>query len=595
MKRKVFNCSLVMSFLAICTFGVSACSQSAAYASGVSVKLDKTFLEMGVGDTQKLMLSVTKGYSGTVRWFTSNESVAVVRSGLVTAVGEGTAMITAAFAGGFADCEVVVSGMGGSGTEPGARLRISPESKAIGLNDTYKLGVSVYPVNTKINYETSDPRVATVSEEGVVTGVGLGQCVITASGDNDKVATCSITVRESVSTDDLDIAVSNNLNYSGTLTVGAPKIQRDWMISMLREFNNKTNSNITFNVPEFEEDNGTSGYNNAAAMPAVFPYASDQTLTLSQFKVLSKVSTTDKNWIRDNMGTDAMKAASLSSNVVGYPFAADNGVVMFYDSSVVTDPSQIDTLDELFELADQKDMEVNFAYGTGFYAAGALMTYSGGASLYSLTAKNTDYTSEAHFSETTGTYANMGLQAAKLIKEISKKGSVRNATTAPDGTKDVMVTITDVSKVASFKAQLGSRYAVAPLPYVDEAKTVRLGSYLGYKFFGVNNTLSKEDKEKASDVAKFLCSEYVQSRRFDDFNTRPTLSSLENYAKDEPHIAALKEQSDAHATIPLTAVSSELWSQTATAVTSIKGLSGGAADSDYLKILEVLDKALTRG
>lgn len=590
MKRKVFKCSLVTSvgLLAICAFGVSACSTSAASAQSVTVRLDKTSMEMGVGDTQKLTLSVTKGVSGSIRWFTSNESVAVVRGGYVTAIGEGTATITAAFAGGFADCEIIVSGMGGSSTEPGAKLRISPESKAIGLNDTYKLGISVYPLTTKIEYETSDPRVATVSEEGVVTGVGIGQCVITASGDNDKVATCSITVRESVSPNDLDIAVSDNLDYSGALAVGAPKIQRDWMISMLREFNNKTNSNIEFSVREFEEDNGTSGYSNASVMPAVFPYASDQTLTLSQFKVLSKVSTTDKNWIRDNMGTDAMKAASLSSNVVGYPFAADNGVVMFYDSSVVTDPSQIDTLDKLFALADSKDMEVNFAYGTGFYAAGALMTYSGGTSLYSLTAKNTDYTSEAHFSDGTA-----GLNAAKLIKRISGEGSVRNATTAPDGTKDVMATITDVSKVASFKAQLGSRYAVAPLPYVEDG--VRLGSYLGYKFFGVNNTLSKEDKEKASAVAKFLCSEYVQSRRFDDFNTRPTLQSLETYASEEPHIKALKAQSDAHSTIPLTAVSSELWSQTATAVTSIKGLSGGAADSDYMKILEVLDKALTRG
>lgn len=585
-----------ISLLAICALGFSACSNSAAAQSSVTVRLDKTSIEMGVGDTEKLTLSATKGVSGSVRWFTSNESVAVVRGGWVTAVGEGKSTVTAAFAGGFADCEVIVSGMGGGGGgEPAARLRINPESKAIGLNDTYKLGISVYPLTTKINYETSDPRVATVSEEGVVTGVGVGQCIITATGDNGKVATCSITVRESVSPEDLDIAVPNNLNYSGTLTVGAPKIQRDWMINILREFNNKTGSNITFNVPEFEEDNGTSGYNNASAMPAVFPYASDQTLTLSQFKVLSKVSTTDKNWIRDNMGDSAMKAASLSSNVVGYPFAADNGVVLFYDSSVVTDPSQIETLDKLFALADSKDMEVNFSYGTGFYAAGGLMTYSGGQSLYSLTAKNTDYTSEAHFSDTTGDYANMGLQAAKLIKKISTQSSVRNAATAPDGTKDVMATITDVSKVASFKAQLGSRYAVAPLPYVDEAKTIRLGSYLGYKFLGVNNTLSKEDKEKASNVAKFLCSEYVQSRRFDDFNTRPTLLSLEDYAKDEPHIAALKAQSDANSTIPLTAVSSELWSQTATAVTSIKGLSGGAADSDYIKILETLDKALTRG
>lgn len=588
MKRKVFNCSLLagVALIGFCTAGLSGCASSTSF-SAATVRLNASKLELGVGDTQQLKLSVSKGFSGETRWFTSNESVALVRSGWVTAVGEGSATVTAYFAGGFADCEVIVSGIGGEGsTEPAARLNISPSTKTIGIGDRYQLSVNVYPANTVIDYESSNPAVASVDANGVVLGVGLGQTIITASGDNGKTGTCSITVREEVGGDDLDIAVSHDLNYSGTLRVGAPKIQRNWMISMLREFNDKTNSNITFEVPEFEEDNGVSGYDKASAMPAVFPYASDQTLTLSQFKVLSKVSTTDKNWIRDNMGDAAMKAATLSSNLVGYPFAADNGAVMFYDSSVVN-ASEIDTLDKLFEVADSKDMEVNFAIGNGFYAAGALMTYANGVSLYTLTAKNTDYTSTSNFATADG------VKAAKLVKKITSSSVVRNASACPDGSKGILATITDVSKVASFKTQLGDKYAVAPLPYVEDG--VRLGSYLGYKFYGVNNTLSATDKEMASAVAKFLCSEYVQSKRYDDFNTRPTLTSLDAYSASEPHIAALKLQSQSNSTIPLTAVSTELWSQTATAISSIKSLSADASDNDYMKILDVLDKALTRG
>ena len=62
MKRKLFNCSLVMgiSLLAICALGFSACSNSAAAQSSVTVRLDKTSIEMGVGDTEKLTLSLPK-------------------------------------------------------------------------------------------------------------------------------------------------------------------------------------------------------------------------------------------------------------------------------------------------------------------------------------------------------------------------------------------------------------------------------------------------------------------------------------------------------------------------------------------------------
>ena len=592
-KRNFFKCSLLAS-LGLLVFGVgglTACGSTSEFAvPSVRINNPEVLAELSVGETVRLSVSVTKGYSGEVRWFSSNENVVIVRGGYVTAVGEGHAIITAAFLGGYSSVDVVVVAAGEGGSdEPSARLSVSPTSKTIGIGTTLTLSVNKYPATTVVDFESSDVRVASVNAEGVVTALAVGSTIITATGDNGKVATCNITVKEDAGGDDYDIAVDSDLKLTGTLRVGTPKIQRNWMISILEEFNQKTNSSITFEVPEFEEDNGTSGYNSAAAMPDVFPYASDQTLTLSQFKALSKVSTTDSNWIKENMGEDAQKAAKLSSNVVGYPFAADNGVVMFYDSSAVS-ADQIKTLDQIFTIAEQRDMEVNFAISNGFYAAGSLMTYSGGQSLYTLTAKNTDYTSKATFSQ-----GDAGLKAAKLIKKIVSNDTVRNASTAPDSTKDVLVTITDVSKVAAFKAQLGSRYAVAPLPFVDEANTIRLGSYLGYKFYGVNNSLSTDGKKAAAAVAKFLCSEYVQVQRFNEFYTRPTLNSLNEYAANEPHINALVEQSATHSTIALTAVSSELWSQTATAITSIKSLPSSASDGDYTSILEVLDKALTRG
>ena len=363
------------------------------------------------------------------------------------------------------------------------------------------------------------------------------------------------------------------------------------MKGLLDEFNTLTGSNITFTVTKFEEDNGTSGYPGPASMPAVFPYASDQTLSLYQFNALSSVSKTDYTWIKEKMCDAAYKAARLTS-CVGYPFAGDNGFVMFYNTDLVSDPSEIDTVDKLFEKAGTgvNCNEVNFAIGNGFYGGGALMSYTAGKNLYELTPKDTDFSSKASFNTA------QGLKGAKLVRKIANQDAIRNAASAPKSTGDgnILATITDVSKVASFKKELGDKYAVAPLPFVDEAKTTRLGSFLGYKFYGVNNQLSKDDKEKASAVAKFLCSEYVQIKRYKQYNVRPTLISLSNYAADEPHIAALMAQEQAQSTIPLTATDSGFWSAVGAAVTSLKALAEDAPDSAYTAILKSLDSELTK-
>ena len=74
-----------------------------------SVTLSETTLSLVEGDTATLTAAVEPAYTtDTVEWTSSNESVATVADGLVTAVGPGTAIITAA-AGGFSDiCAVTV-------------------------------------------------------------------------------------------------------------------------------------------------------------------------------------------------------------------------------------------------------------------------------------------------------------------------------------------------------------------------------------------------------------------------------------------------------------------------------------------------------
>ena len=128
-------------------------------------------------------------------WSSSNENVAKVSEGTVTAVGEGTATITATSRDGnkTAECKLTVNS------------KDFVDLESITMDSTMKLkpgeigwlGVTYNPSNAtdKVLYWTSsDEKVAKVSE-GTVTAVGEGTATLTAtSRDGGKTATCVVTV-----------------------------------------------------------------------------------------------------------------------------------------------------------------------------------------------------------------------------------------------------------------------------------------------------------------------------------------------------------------------------------------------------------------
>ena len=84
-----------------------------SYVTGVSVSPATATATVGATKTLTASVSVTSGhapYAGNIRWQTTNEQVATVTSaGLVTAVGAGTAVITAEVGNYASGCIVTVS------------------------------------------------------------------------------------------------------------------------------------------------------------------------------------------------------------------------------------------------------------------------------------------------------------------------------------------------------------------------------------------------------------------------------------------------------------------------------------------------------
>lgn len=130
-----------------------------------------------------------------VEWSSSNESVATVDgSGTVRALGNGTVTITAASGGVQSSIDLTVSQAVASAT-------VSPDSASIAaIGESEQLVLSAEDANgnlisdPEVEWSSSDVDVVVVDEDGVVTAVGTGTAVITASVDDDVVTSVVVEV-----------------------------------------------------------------------------------------------------------------------------------------------------------------------------------------------------------------------------------------------------------------------------------------------------------------------------------------------------------------------------------------------------------------
>ncbi|MBO4756934.1 MAG: Ig domain-containing protein [Bacteroidales bacterium] len=159
-----------------------------------SVELDKTAIELTEGESQTLAATVKPddATDKTVEWSTSDAEVATVEAGVVTAVKEGTATITAKAGEKTATCTVTVK----KKVIEVESVELDKTALELTEGESQTLVATVKPddaTDKTVEWSTSDAEVATV-EAGVVTAVKEGTATITAKA-GDKTATCAVTVK----------------------------------------------------------------------------------------------------------------------------------------------------------------------------------------------------------------------------------------------------------------------------------------------------------------------------------------------------------------------------------------------------------------
>lgn len=150
--------------------------------TGISLDLSSMFLPLGGTHQLNAAISPANASNQAVIWTTGNALVADVdQTGLVTAVGEGTTDITVTTVdGGYtAACQVTVG-------IPVTGISVDPSEATLILNESLQLTAIVEPVNATlktVTWSSNNPAAVIVSADGLVTAVGNGTAVVTATTD----------------------------------------------------------------------------------------------------------------------------------------------------------------------------------------------------------------------------------------------------------------------------------------------------------------------------------------------------------------------------------------------------------------------------
>jgi len=212
-----------------------------------------------VGNTQQLN-AVTKDSTGTVltgravTWSSDNAAATVDANGLVTAVGVGTATITATSEGKSGTSVITVTSV------PVASVTVAPATASVMAGATQQLTATTKDANGNvltgraISWSSSNVAVATVNAStGLVTGVAPGGPVTITATSEGKGGTASITVTP------VPVASVTVTPSPATVAVGGTQA----MSATLRDANNNvlTGRSVTWssNAPSVASVNSSNG------------------------------------------------------------------------------------------------------------------------------------------------------------------------------------------------------------------------------------------------------------------------------------------------------------------------------------------------
>ncbi len=245
----------------------------------------------------------------------------------------------------------------------------------------------------------------------------------------------------------------------------------------------------------------------------MFGFAQDQITRLVSAGALCPVVNDNATFVTSQNDAGASAAATVGDMIYAYPMTSDNGYFLYYDSSVVTDPSSLEKIVADCEAAGKNFyMEINSGWyqPAFFFATGCTLTYDTNNE-GNFTACNIDYVSDA------------GLVALKEMIELKSSPAFQNGSSISSGT-NIAAIIDGTWDSDAAKEIFGDGYACAKLPSFEgsDGKTYQMSGFGGFKLLGIK---PQEDAGKLAvchALAQYLTSSEVQLERFNEAGWGPS-------------------------------------------------------------------------
>jgi arabinogalactan oligomer/maltooligosaccharide transport system substrate-binding protein len=311
----------------------------------------------------------------------------------------------------------------------------------------------------------------------------------------------------------------------------------------------------------------------------IYAFAQDQIARLVAAGALETVNPDVLDAVKSENDEGSIKAATVGNELYAYPLTSDNGYFLYYDKSVVKDPSTLDGILADCEAAGKNFyMEINSGwYQTAFFfGAGCDLSYETDDN-GNFTKANVTYASDEGLA---ALKAMIGLSESKAFQNGSAMGEATNVGAIVDGTWDS----------ATAQEVFGDNYACAKLPTFKDGngKEHQMSGFGGFKLLGVKPQTEDAKLAACDALAYYLAGEEVQLARYKEVGWGPSniKTQASSDVKSDAALSALAEQ--LQYSIPQGQYPGDYWTLSTSLGDSIRNgeLSSYSSDDDLMAALQ---------
>ncbi|MCD8295294.1 MAG: extracellular solute-binding protein [Clostridia bacterium] len=324
---------------------------------------------------------------------------------------------------------------------------------------------------------------------------------------------------------------------SGDITIWAADNIADLTQTEADQFMADKGYDYTVTVePVGEGDAASNVITDVEGAADIYGFAQDQLTRLVAAGAIQPLDDTFGAWVKDNNIDAAVDGVTVGDTLYAFPMSADNTWFMYYDKSVITDPTSLEQIVADCEAAG-KNLYFNY---DGWYAE----------SFFFATGCTIEYTAddEGNYIDATIVIASdAGQVALQEMLDLSSSTSFQRSADAGSAV-DYAVIMDGVWDENTISATLGDNMAATVLPSFvgSDGNTYTLKPFNGYKMYGIKPQTDAGKLKVCYELAQYLSDTDCQLDRFNEVGWGPSnLTALENDAiTSDPVLGVVSEQFD---------------------------------------------------